>query len=229
MTQPADETSTAPVPQARHVRAAELDGSVRAAGRLVCGAVFEAGQEADRLLVDAKREADAVLTDASREADRIRREAAASAHRLAGDEVARLIALLDETRSELCRDTERELIDLATSVAQRILHRELDVNPAVVAELVAAALIKLRGQPLIVVHVHPHDLEQLTKHETELVDLLADGAQLELEADESVPRSGCRVETAAGTIDATLESLRRAMRTAHASPPTDRPPEPSAS
>ena len=177
---------------------------VRAA-RLVPGPVFEAGQRADALIADAQREA-----------ERIRIEAADSAHRLAGEEVARLIGLLERTRAELHQQVEPELIELATALAERILHRELELNPAVTAELVAAALLKARNDPVLAVHVHSDDMDSAAKFQAELAAIAGDDQPLRIEADDSVPRHGCRVKTAAGTIDGTIEGqlalLAEAMR-----------------
>jgi flagellar biosynthesis/type III secretory pathway protein FliH len=164
----------------------------------VPGPVFEAGQHADELIAEAQREA-----------ERIRREAAASAQQVVGEEATRLIDLLERTRGDWHQQAEPELIALATAIAERILRRELELNPAAVAELVAAALLKANAEPILTVRVHPDDRDTVANFEAELNAL---AGELRIEVDERVTRHGCFVETATGTIDGTIEGQLALLR-----------------
>ena len=212
-------------PRARLLRAAQAGEAIPTSpARLVSKAVFEAGQTADALLEAARREAEAVRAEARAQADAMKGEVAERAGAAAAGEVARLIELLSHTRAEMVRQAEPQLIDLATAIAERMLNRELNLNPQAVAELVAAALVEARSPwagPDVTVRIHPLDAEPIAHYDVELSSLLADGQTLRLEPDPTVPRFGCRIETAAGTVDGTLatqlELLRQALRKAHAS------------
>ncbi len=215
-------------PRARLLRAAKAGDTIATPpARLVSKAVFEAGQTADALLEAARREAEAICGDARAQAEAIKGEVAERAGAAAASEVARLIELLSRTHAEIVRQAEPQLIDLATAIAQRVLNRELHLNPQAVAELVAAALVEAQSPwagPEVTVRIHPLDAEHTAPYDAELSSLLSDGQTLRLEPDPTVPRFGCRVETAAGSVDATLatqlELLRQALQNAHASRPS---------
>ena len=208
-------------PRARLVRAADLDAPPAPAGRLVPGPVFHAAQDADALLREARAEADRIVAQAHEQAGQIRSDAADHAHQAAAREVSALLALLERTRADWHRAAWPQLVELARCVAERILHRELELQPATVAELVGAALTHARGQALVVVHVCPDDLEQVARYRDELSAIVGESCPVTIQADADVPRHGCRSETAAGVIDATLSTqldvLRQAMLAACAS------------
>ncbi len=123
-------------------------------------------------------------------------------------------SLLGELRAEwevLFTDLTRTTLDLALLVAERILRRELDLDPSVVERVVHNALWKIPQARRLHVRVNPDDADRLQSDPELLKDLRID----EVVADRRVQRGGCLIEvegqTLDGTIDGQLEQVRAAM------------------
>lgn len=126
--------------------------------------------------------------------------AAASAH-------AEQLRALAASLPAALRSAESELADailaLARDVARQVIHRTLRAEPEWVLALVQDLLHTepaLQGEPRLL--LHPEDLA-LVKNSLG-GELQAAGWQLR--ADDSLARGGCRVRSASGEMDASLES-----------------------
>src|ERR1700678_4474588 len=115
---------------------------------------------------EAKRRAEVALSE-NEFADRIRRERADAAQQAeirlrqeyelkshaAHAPVAVAVAAFKEQRSEYFARVEAEVVQLALAIAAKILHRESQVDPMLVASLVRMAIEKLREGSSVTVRV----------------------------------------------------------------------------
>lgn len=142
--------------------------------------------------------ADDVRTEAARQADEAR-EAVESAARL----MRRLDAALHEVaqfRAELLERSRPQLVELSLAIARLVLHRMVERDPAVVAEMAQAALERLHNATDLRVRVNPRDFEALRGD--------ADPSRVVggFIADPRVEPGGCRVESSFGEIDAGINA-----------------------
>jgi len=137
-----------------------------------------------------------------------RREADAEAHqRFSGamqntaERLAQSVKQLADVRPRLCKEAEADLLRLALAIAQRILHRELNIDPTALEALVKLSLDRLGRQEQIRVRVHPPLADSvramLAKLSARPIDVAPDSA---LEA------GGIVFETARGQLDASIHS-----------------------
>jgi flagellar assembly protein FliH len=114
-----------------------------------------------------------------------------------------LIAGLKSDLGRLDQELATDVLQLALAVGRNLVGNALHARPEIVQECVEQALKQLAQNygPVRLV-VNPLD--------SELVRGVLETAQLaggwSLKADERIARGGCRVETAAGDIDATLQT-----------------------
>ena len=73
--------------------------------------------------------------------------------------LAQSLATLSSLRSRIRKNAEGDLLKLAISIARRVLHRELTLDPESIEGLIRVALEKLQSRELCRVRVHP-DQEQ---------------------------------------------------------------------
>jgi flagellar assembly protein FliH len=120
-------------------------------------------------LNEIERRAEEVTLSETELAERIKRERSDAAQqaelRIRQDYDARLkaahapiaaaVLAFDEQRSEYFARVEVELVQLALAIAAKILHRESQVDPMLVASLVRLALEKLREGSSVTVRVGP--------------------------------------------------------------------------
>src|SRR5581483_8923214 len=77
--------------------------------------------------------------------------------------LAQVLAELAGLRDVIRRQSSEELVHLATTIAARVIHREVMVDPDALAGLVNAAFAKLQAREITRVHLHP-GLERLVKN-----------------------------------------------------------------
>ena len=192
---------------------------IKASGRVIPGAVFDAHAEA-RAARDAAR---AALAAAEADAATIRADAhrrglaqgLAEGHDRA---VAEAVALLAEARAHAARTLTAAVpvaAALAAKMAERIVGRAVALAPQTMAEIVTTALAASRPRDAgVTIRVHPEDLAAVSVRREALATGAPAATELALVADESVGRHGCVIETALGRIDARLETQLAALEQA---------------
>jgi flagellar assembly protein FliH len=204
--------------------------AVRAEARAI---VDRAVEDGEAMLRDAATRAQALVTQAQAQSDGIAEAARTMGHvegvaagrneidaQLA-ESVTSLQGIVDEARAQrqsVIESAEPELVKLAMSIAERIVHEQISVNPNVVLENVRQALTRLVGREVVTLRVNPADLDTIRAHRDTIAGA-NDVEHLRVVEDQRVDRGGVVVETDAGTIDAKVSTqIREARRTLLAEP-----------
>jgi flagellar assembly protein FliH len=132
------------------------------------------------------------------------RAAAAAAQQEIATLAKKLAATLDDlmrVRTEMIRHTEKQMVQLALAVARRVVHREVSLDPQVLATLMRVALERVSDAAKVTVRLNPVDHQSVT-------EALSGSAsdQVTLTADGRVPRGGCKVESEYGDVDAGVDA-----------------------
>lgn len=109
-------------------------------------------------------------------------------------------------RQDYFRQLEREVVQLALAVARKVLHREAQIDPLLLAGTVRVALDQLAGGARIELHVPPSKLrlwQELLQRDLEVK------CQPVLRADAALEPAGCRLETETGVTDLSLDAQLR--------------------
>lgn len=107
---------------------------------------------------------------------------------------------------------ESAAVGLAVAIAEKILHRELELRPEISVELLRKTLDLAAGSSRLLLRMHPEDVALLGPHADEVVRAASRCGDVEITDDSSIARGGCVIETQHGTIDAQLETqLERIM------------------
>ncbi len=133
------------------------------------------------------------------------REGEAAGRRQVEAEIARLaeaVQSLTSVRSKILREAEADLVRLSITIARRILHRELAVDPEAIEGLVMAALDRLQGQFGLRVFTHPDFAPALRA----CLDRRGAAGKIEVIPDAAQPRGSVIFETARGALDASVET-----------------------
>ena len=123
-----------------------------------------------------------------------------------------LAAFCDNIRSELggqvpkiLESLEKHVINLAADIAMKIV-ADLPIDKTMVEGVVKDALAKAEKDAEIVVHLHPQDLELLTKGDSELLEESHGAGKVLFKASSEVTRGGCLLDTHYGIVDARRET-----------------------
>lgn len=161
------------------------------------------------------RQADKEL-EASRKIDQARREAyaegLAAGRQQAEEQFRPAVQGLAETLDGLARlresireETLQDLVHLATSIAARVIHREVAVDPDALAGLIQAAFSKLQSREINRVRMHP-TLERLV---AKLLEQAGTPKNLVLTPDPNLKPAEVFFETSQGILDASVETQLR--------------------
>jgi flagellar assembly protein FliH len=167
-----------------------------------------------------------LLAQAAAEAERIRELARAEGHDegraagreqgaaevgAAGDALAEAVAGVQALRVQTVEAVEADAIDLALSLAGKILAGALQARPELVVEVVQGALRRISDRRRIAVIVNPADLDVVR---SAVGDIAAQGSGVEsceVQSDERVSVGSAIVRTVEGEVDASVQTqLERA-------------------
>jgi len=155
----------------------------------------DAQRESSRTLQQAREEAFAQGLAAGR--------AQAEQHFLpAVQGMAQSIAELSRLRSVVRDEATQELVHLAISIAARVIHREVVVDPDALAGLVQAAFLKLQSREINRVRMHP-TLEALVRKSLEQS---GSPRNMVLMPDPALAPGELFFETSQGILDASVET-----------------------
>jgi flagellar assembly protein FliH len=116
--------------------------------------------------------------------------------------LAQTIEELTTLRTEMIHQTERQMVQLALAIARRIVHREVSLNQDLLIAMARVALDRLGDSAQVTVKLNP---EEFAATGAARVAQLG-SAHVTVVSDSRVPRGGCRVESALGTMDAGVDA-----------------------
>ncbi len=154
--------------------------------------------------------------DAARKLDQARREAYSeglAAGRQQAEELFRpavqglgdTLISLARLRESIREETMQDLVHLAVSIAARVIHREVAVDPDALAGLIQAAFSKLQSREINRVRMHP-TLEPLVR---KLLEQAGAPKNLVLVPDSNLNPAEVFFETSQGILDASVETQLR--------------------
>ena len=116
----------------------------------------------------------------------------------------RLANQIGRARVMALEEHERDIVEVALAITQKILLREIAIDKELVVRQVRQVLGLLPEKSLVTLKVHPQDFTILEPRLQTLRPEWADGDHLALEADEDVDPGVCLVEQAGVLFDARL-------------------------
>lgn len=184
----------------------------------------DAQRQAEQILADAQARAEALIDQAVSGAEQVSEESRRLGYeegRTAGLAAARseldtefadkrreIDAELEAARTERFTQLESmqgDIIELALSVASRILRQRVDEDPELVVAMVGEAIGRARNGEKLRVRANPRDIPLIEEHEDHLITSVQGLKELELVGDPGVSPGGCVIESGHGYIDARLD------------------------
>jgi flagellar assembly protein FliH len=176
-----------------------------AQGHAVLDPIGVAVSEAEAIREAARREGwEAGRLEAHTE---VRMELEPAAHALAaaaGD--------LVRAATERAAVLEQQSVELALSIAEKVVAGALEVEPERVCDVVAGALRTLVERERVVIEVHPDDAELVRESVDAVAAQLGGVSHLDVQADRRVARGGAVVRTDEGDVEATAEAKLERVR-----------------
>ena len=122
------------------------------------------------------------------------------------DQLGSLIANVHENHSTFFRAAERQVVDLALQIAQKVIEREVENIPDLAVNVIRSALEEMDARTALRVRVSPADEEILRRRWADVVPPGIGPERIELVCDERVLSGGAVIESTNGQVDAQLET-----------------------
>jgi len=202
------------------------------------GTVEEAEERARRILEEARTEAARVREQTDREVIERRASLAVEVDQVLNDArelgyregairareeeqeraratiglLRRMAEVLFEERERVWREQERQVVEMAVHIAEKVVHREVDIDPDTIVRLAREAIGRVTEREHLVLRIHPDDMAVIEGCVNDLHEEFRNLGQLQVEEDRHVSRGGCIVESRGGYIDATVEGQLHEVR-----------------
>lgn len=110
---------------------------------------------------------------------------------------------LEGNFAELVKLNQPRLIRVWTEMLNRMLHRQVELNPDTIDAVLSELLSRLSDKNQILIYVSPEDMKRLEgKIDTKFREALRGVKKLELKSDPNIENGSCIVETGLGVYDA---------------------------
>ena len=127
------------------------------------------------------------------------------------DSLNRILGKLENIRQEIYQDMEKEVAQLALSIARKIVCHEIKTTQETVACVAREALSRVNNPAKIKIKLNPDDLQFIQDSRFQLSRFLRNVDNIRFEAEASIQSGGCLVETDRGDIDARIEKQFEAI------------------
>jgi flagellar assembly protein FliH len=128
------------------------------------------------------------------------------------DSLASALAQFTRDRGAYFEKVESEVVQLALSIARKILHREAQLDPMLLAGIVRVALEKIDGATGVVLRIHPQNAQDWRRY---LATHLEPADVPEIVEDPAQPPDRCMLETSMGTamlgLDGQLKEIEQGL------------------
>ena len=185
-----------------------------------------AREQADTILVNARNEAETLLRTTNDRIAKIEQETYERGYRKGEQDAkhnarraqeefyastAGILKELEEIRERTIRDTEAELVQLAVGIAEKLVCRQLDIEPETIVDMVKAACRQAGESKQVIIYARPEQISLLSSRQSEIASQFYNTHRIRLIDDPNIKMGGCRIETEQGCIDATIDTMLRKL------------------
>ena len=108
-------------------------------------------------------------------------------------------------RDKVLRESEDEILNLVMLVARKVIIREIKQDRTILVDVIQNAIAGLSAKEEIIVRINPDDYLLVTSGRDEILHKELINERLALKPDPTVAAGFCFVDTAMGTVDASLD------------------------
>lgn len=187
--------------------------------------IQDAANECEKMLVDAQAQIELWWLEKRNEDEQIKEEVRQVAYQEAYEqglvaakeemeqswkrdinEAATIVEGAYKAREQIIQDAEPYIVELTCSIAEKIIGKQLELEPELIVEMIQRSLARRREQGEITLCVAPNQLSFIQAARDELMAAIDSQAELVIIPDTSVKDSGCVIRSKFGSIDARIDT-----------------------
>lgn len=128
------------------------------------------------------------------------------------DQLEQTLRSLSQAREEMLKAMEGKITLLAAAIAAKIVHITVDASSEVIRATCREAIAQSVDRGELIIHLAPSESRIIEELRPDLLKIKGVDS-VTLVADPKISPGGCRIETSAGGIDATVETALNEIRT----------------
>lgn len=133
------------------------------------------------------------------------RDAARAEARRQLDTLTGLLAEVASLKRTIIENSEPDILELAFTVAEKVLNREVERQPDSVVHVLKAAMKNVMDRDGVKIRMHPRDYQHLLDIREDFMRQTDGLRNVVFEQDEGIKRGGVFIETRFGDVDARLD------------------------
>ncbi len=114
--------------------------------------------------------------------------------------------------AEIIAASERKIVELALAVSEKLVCKQLEVDPKTVNAVVREAMNMLNGGEQVEMYVHPGDVETCFDYRDSLKEEFKEIIKLDIFGDEKIPRGSCRIESESGVAEYLIDDEKEQLK-----------------
>ncbi|MCR2805010.1 FliH/SctL family protein [Paenibacillus soyae] len=122
------------------------------------------------------------------------------------EEASEVLKLAYSSRAQIIQEAEPFLVELSCAIAEKIIDRQLTIEPEIAIELIRNSLSRRREQGVITLCVAPSQLAFVQAAREELHTAIDSQAELQILPDSTIKDNGCVIRSSFGSIDARIDT-----------------------
>jgi len=193
-------------------RSSLIEGEVYEASQVAKDLLSRAQAQANEIVEQARNEAGEILAKAQEKQEQLHHESQENGHQEGLAKAAEYVARAEDYYRRSVERSKDELKILAVKISEKIIGRALELDPAVIRDIVSQAIRTLRQHKSLTVRCCQEDYDALKQNEGEFLNLMSRDGTIHFNVDSSIPRGGCIVESEAGIVDARLETQLKTLQ-----------------
>jgi flagellar assembly protein FliH len=189
----------------------------------------DVADRAQRYLDTIRQQAAKMIDDASSQAEKLRQQADAAgrqdaekyiqqqaeqlANKLLSEKLTgatnhlkQLGQQLETANQQWLSQWQRSTIELATLIAEKIIHRQTEQDPGILLEWLGQAMRLAQSGRKVIIRIHPESRLRLGDSLEKSLTAFQSGCDFEIRDDDSIQREGIVVDTPDGQIDVQLKT-----------------------
>jgi flagellar assembly protein FliH len=112
----------------------------------------------------------------------------------------------EKYRMERLNGLQKEILDLAVAISEKIIFAELTLNDQIVGQIAGNAIKKLVVPEYIIIHAHPKEAEVLIQQKDMLSKQVIGDVPIRIVKEHDLPAGSCFIETEKGFLDASIDT-----------------------
>jgi flagellar assembly protein FliH len=130
------------------------------------------------------------------------------------DTIAVMTRMIPLVRKKIMSESEEHIVQLAVTIAEKILYQEVATRKDVILGVLKGALKNISETDGMKIRINPHDFRYMMEVKKDFLQSFDGVRNLVFEEDISIKRGGAVVETMFGEVDARLENQLKEIKSA---------------